>query len=419
MAVMTTPAPPHKENLPRVTILCGFLGAGKTTLIRHLLAQADGRRWAVVVNDLASLNVDAALVRRDTTANAGTGASPGEVVELGNGCVCCTGRDDLGEAIARLAAEGDYAHILVETTGVAEPRGLASLFTRRSAFGRSVADWAQLSALVTVIDVPAAARRWRGEPTTTSPDVTATAAPRSVDELLLEQIEVADVIVLNKLDAATPDDLALVRAALPGLNARAELIETERGQVPAEWLLGRNRFDPAATLASATWITALNAAPTTPPAPPPGPRATRVITPESRYGIRSFVWQSRRPLRRDAWRALLARGWPGLLRAKGFFWETEQPDEMGFVSVAGGTTTYEFLNYWWAAMITAGRIAAEARPPAILALWQEPHGDRRQEIVFIGVALDEACVRRELEACLTPTEPPPGPNNFLTTDGHS
>ena len=271
MTVMTTPDPPHKENLPRVTILCGFLGAGKTTLIRHLLAQADGRRWAVVVNDLASLNVDAALVRRDTTANAGTGASPGEVVELGNGCVCCTGRDDLGEAIARLAAEGDYAHILVETTGVAEPRGLASLFTRRSAFGRSVADWAQLSALVTVIDVPAAARRWRGDPTATSPDATATAtaAPRSVDELLLEQIEVADVIVLNKLDAATPDDLALVRAALPGLNARAELIETERGQVPAEWLLGRNRFDPAATLASATWITALNAAPTTPPAPPP------------------------------------------------------------------------------------------------------------------------------------------------------
>lgn len=400
---------PHKENLPRVTILCGFLGAGKTTLLRHLLAQAEGHRWAVVVNDLASLNVDAALVRRDTAANtnAGTGASPGEVVELGNGCVCCTGRDDLGEAIARLAAWGDYAHILVETTGVAEPRGLASLFTRRNAFGRSLADWAQLSALVTVIDVPDAARRWRGDPTTTSPDATATATARSVDELLLEQIEVADVIVLNKLDAATPDDLALVRAALPGLNARAELIETERGQVPSEWLLSRNRFDPAATLAGATWIAALNAAsassaPPKPPAPPTGPRATRVVTPESRYGIRSFVWQSRRPLRRDAWRALLARGWPGLLRAKGFFWETEQPDEMGFVSVAGGTTTYEFLNYWWATMITADRIAAEARPPAILALWQEPYGDRRQEIVFIGVALDEARVRRELEACLTP-----------------
>lgn len=399
--------PLPEENLPRVTILCGFLGAGKTTLLRHLLAQAEGRRWAVVVNDLASLNVDAALVRRDTTNNAGAGVSPGEVVELGNGCVCCTGRDDLGEAIARLAAEGDYAHILVETTGVAEPRGLASLFTRRNAFGRSLADWAQLSALVTVIDVPDAARRWRGEK---SPPTANDPTARTVDELLLEQIEVADVIVLNKLDAATPDDLALVRTALPGLNPRAELIETERGQVPAEWLLGRNRFDAAATLAGATWIAALNAAaathatpaasPATSTSSPTGPRATRVVTPESRYGIRSFVWQSRRPLRRDAWRALLARGWPGLLRAKGFFWETEQPDEMGFVSVAGSTTTYEFLNYWWAAMITAGRIAAEARPPAILALWREPHGDRRQEIVFIGVALDEARVRRELEACL-------------------
>jgi molybdopterin-guanine dinucleotide biosynthesis protein len=114
MTVMTTPAPPREENLPRVTILCGFLGAGKTTLLRHLLTQADGRRWAVVVNDLASLNVDAALVRRDTAANtnAGTGASPGEVVELGNGCVCCTGRDDLGEAIARLAAEATVAEEL-------------------------------------------------------------------------------------------------------------------------------------------------------------------------------------------------------------------------------------------------------------------------------------------------------------------
>ena len=383
--------------LPAVTVLSGFLGVGKTTLLQHLLAQAEGRRWAVVVNDLAALNVDAAVVRRSV------GDDGGEVVELGNGCVCCSGRDDLGEAIARLAAEGAYEHIIVETSGVAELRAVAALFTGRNPFGRSLTDFAVLSALVTVVDGPDFVRRMIAREN----EAPATGSTRPVFELLVEQIECADLIVLNKADVATDAEVAQARTALAALNARAAVVVTERGQLSSEFLLGRRRFEAGPTLAGASWISALNAvapaagAADRPAAKPAArPVATRVVTQEGRYGIRSFVWQARRPLRREAWRALLVRGWPGLLRAKGFFWEAEQPDEMGFVSVAGGGVTHEFLNYWWAAMIAAGRVAAEARPATILSLWQEPHGDRRQEIVFIGVNLDEAAVRRDLDACL-------------------
>ena len=389
-----------EARLPAVTVLSGFLGAGKTTLLRHLLSQAEGRRWAVIVNDLAALNVDAAVVRRSVSAEAG------EVVELGNGCVCCSGRDDLGEAICRLAAEGRYDEIIVETTGVAEPREVAMLFTRRNPFGRAVTDFATLAALVTVVD-PAEFLRGLAE-RDTGPRAGAT---RPVGELYVELVECADVVILNKLDLASEDERERTRAAVTGLNPRAELVETERGQVASEFLLGRQRFDANATLAGAAWIGELNAiAPAAAAlakednaASAPArarPAAARVTTAEGRFGIRSFVWQARRPLRREAWRAALARGWPGLLRAKGFFWEAEQPDEMGFVSAAGRVVTYEFLNYWWAAMIEAGRVTAEARPATIRALWQEPHGDRRQEVVFIGIGLDERRIRADLAACL-------------------
>ena len=387
---------------PRVTVLAGFLGAGKTTLLRHLLAQAasDGSsgqaerrgRLAAVVNDVAALNVDAAVVRQDPVA--------GEIVELGNGCVCCSSRDDLAEAIARLATEGGYEHILVETTGVAEPRGIANLFVQRNPFGRSLGDFARLSALVTVVDAAALAAALRNPAAgrTVRPEH----GPRPIIELMFEQIECADVVVLNQCDRATADELAQVRESVAGLNSRAELTETEHGQVSSEFLLGRDRFDPQATLGGAAWIRALNAA--VPGAPPPAgwslrPPAAGPVH-ETRYAIKSFVYQSRRPFSRDAFRRVIDNGFPGLLRAKGFYWTREQPDEMGFLSVAGGVARFDTLNPWWAAMIEAGRARLEDRPELIRALWVEPHGDRRQELVFIGVNLDETAIRAALEKAI-------------------
>lgn len=379
---------------PPVTVLCGFLGAGKTTLLNHLLSQAAGRRWAAVVNDVAAFNIDAALVR------AGDIAGARDVIELGNGCVCCSSKDELAETLAELAAGRRYEHILVETTGVAEPRGIASLFTRKNPFGRTLGDFAMLSALVTVVDAAGfmaeAAKQEILNPRRLNPK----AGERPVFELMVEQVECADVVLLNKCDLVSEDEAEQLEAIVRGLNARAEIVRIERGQVSVEFLLERVRFDAKETLGAARWVRELNAI-------APGSLVVRppVVTKpahEARYGITSFVYQARRPFDREKLEQFFRREVAGLLRAKGFFWTREQPDEMGFVSVAGGVVRYDLLNYWWAALIESGRARLEDRPSAILAAWVEPHGDRRQELVFIGTGIDKASVVAALDACLLP-----------------
>lgn len=385
--------------MPSVTVLAGFLGAGKTTLLRHVLAQAEGRRWAAVVNDVAALNIDGAVVQT-------LGAAGAEIVQLENGCVCCSNRDDLGEGLARLAAEGDFAHIFVETSGVAEPRALAQLFEQKNPFGRSLGDWVQLANLVTVVDVAVLAEQLADMRAGTSgvknPPVVP-GAPRPLVELMLEQVECADLIVLNQCDRAASDDLAAVRAAVAGLNPRAERVETEQGQVPSELLVDRARFVAAETLGGAAWIKSLNAvAPVAAGAGRGG--LVRRRAPgrhESRFGLTSFVYQARRAFRRAALRAWIEAGVPGLVRAKGFLWLAEAPDEMGFLSLAGGVVRWDTLNPWWASMVEAGRATRDQLPPGVRAAWVEPQGDRRQELVFIGVGLDEAGLRAALDACLT------------------
>jgi G3E family GTPase len=392
-----------------VTVFCGFLGAGKTTLLRHLLAQAgnagaDGgsAQWAAVVNDLATVNVDGAVLREDSAG--------AEIVELGGGCVCCSGADDLGEAIARLAISGAYAHIWVETTGVAEPRGVAGLFTRKNPFGRTLSDYARLEALVAVVDVVALANEAQGAEGGAR-RVTG-GSDRPIFELMVEQIECCDVVVLNQCDRATSQggEEARSLALVKGLNPRAEIIRAEHGQVAAELFLGRTRFDAVATLGGARWIRELNAIAAKPAStgfggaaqgslvrPPELPATPRH---EIRYGLSSMVYSARPAFDADRLAALFAAGLPGVVRAKGFFWTTRSPDEMGFVSLAGGAVRWETLSVWWAARISAGRARLEDRPPAVVSQWREPHGDRRQEIVLIGVRLNEAELRAALDGCL-------------------
>lgn len=406
-------APPSKTVKPPVTVLCGFLGAGKTTLLNHLLAQAEGRRWAAVVNDVAAINIDAAVVR------SSSGPSSGDVVELGNGCVCCSNRDELGETIAELAASGSYQHILVETTGVAEPRGIAELFLQKNPFGKSLSDFAQLSALVSVVDSAQFLREW-GEHQIQNGGVRLApeAGTRPVFELMVEQIECADVILLNKVDLLKDEQRAEVERLVRGLNGRAEILATEQSQVSVEFLLERPRFDPAATISSATWLQTLNtfaakrkqstvaraaneAVSGRKPSLVTRPKKEAAVARhEERFGIRSFVFQARRPFVRYKLEKTLGRELPGLLRAKGFFWVDDQPDEMGFLSVAGGVVRYEFLNYWWAALVENGKVKRSEIPAQLEILWQDPGGDRRQELVFIGVGINEADMRAQLEACL-------------------
>ncbi|MET0262864.1 MAG: GTP-binding protein [Rariglobus sp.] len=380
---------------PPVTVFCGFLGAGKTTLLNHLLSQAEGRRWAAVVNDVAAINIDAALVR----ASGGETAATRDIVELGNGCVCCSSKDELAESLAELAAEGRYEHILVETTGVAEPRGIANLFTRKNPFGRTLGDFATLSALVTVVDAKMFLNEWRLHRERGGGRAIPAAGARPVFELMVEQAECADVILLNKCDLVTADEAAQVEDILRGLNTRAEVVRTERSQISVEFLLERVRFDPKETLSAARWVRALNAVAPHSLVVKPHAGQTRPVH-EVKYGITSFVYRARRPFARERLQALFAKELPGLLRAKGFFWTREQPDEMGFLSVAGGVVRYETLNYWWAAMIENGKARMEERPEMVRALWEEPYGDRRQEIVLIGIDLDTMALSAALEGCL-------------------
>ena len=377
--------PAASTTLPPVTVLCGFLGAGKTTLLRHLLKQAEGRRWAAVVNDLASVNIDAQLVAQ---------AGAQRVIELGNGCVCCSVRDELAETLAELCATGTYDHILVETTGVAEPRGIARLFARRNAFGRSLGEIARLSALVTVIDARHFLATHRRATATTV--IAPPASQKPVYELLVEQAECADVLVLNKCDTVTPGELAEVEQVLHGLNPRAEILHAEQGQVSAELLLDRPRFDPEATLRAARWIRVMDAATgagVKPAAEPPHGHS---------HGITSLVFQARRPLDGEKFHAFLLGGLPpGLLRAKGFFWLREKPADIGFLSIAGGQVKQDFIGTWAAELLERGVITQAEIPAAAQQRWSEPHGDRRQELVFIGIALNESALRAALEGCLT------------------
>ena len=439
-------------ELPPVTVLCGFLGAGKTTLLRHLLGQAEGRRWAAVVNDVAAINVDGQVVQGAGARATGSGEAP-RVVQLSNGCVCCSVKDELAETVAELCANGRYAHVIVETTGVADPRGVADLFVRKNRFGRSLSDFARLSALVTVIDargflaerarsgaegeterrregeMERAEKRTRGEneereraggavaerKTKEKGERERAGGVKPVFELMVDQAECADVLVLNKCDLVSEEELVQLEAILRGLNPRAEILRTEQGQIASEVVLDRVRFDEKATLGAARWIRVLQggaaekrdggvASPTAVAAGAvlgAGVWKPNMARHEDEYGIRSFVFEARRALVREKFVAWLARDLPqGLLRAKGFFWFAEQAADIGFLSVAGGAVRTEFVGTWAAALVEAGVITAAAVPVSAREKWVEPQGDRRVELVFIGIGLDEAAMRVGLARCL-------------------
>ena len=439
-------------ELPPVTVLCGFLGAGKTTLLRHLLGQAEGRRWAAVVNDVAAINVDGQVVQGAGARATGSGEAP-RVVQLSNGCVCCSVKDELAETVAELCANGRYAHVIVETTGVADPRGVADLFVRKNRFGRSLSDFARLSALVTVIDargflaerarsgaegeterrregeMERAEKRTRGEneereraggavaerKTKEKGERERAGGVKPVFELMVDQAECADVLVLNKCDLVSEEELVQLEAILRGLNPRAEILRTEQGQIASETLLDRVRFDEKATLGAARWIRVLQggaaekrdggvASPTAVAAGAvlgAGVWKPNMARHEDEYGIRSFVFEARRALVRDKFLTWLATELPaGLLRAKGFYWFAEQAADIGFLSVAGGAVRTEFVGTWAAALVEAGVITAAAVPVSAREKWVEPQGDRRVELVFIGIGLDEAAMRVGLARCL-------------------
>jgi len=373
----------HDNRLP-VTVLSGFLGAGKTTVLNHVLNNRDGLRVAVIVNDMSEVNIDADLVREGTELSR----SEEKLVEMTNGCICCTLRDDLLTEVGRLAAEGRFDYLLIESTGIGEPLPVAATFDFRDAAGHSLSDLARLDTMVTVVDAVNLTRDFsshdflsdRGE--SLGPD-----DDRRLVQLLTEQIEFADVVILNKASDAGPARAQTARQIIRALNPVAELIEVDHGRIAPRAILNTGRFDFDRASEHPLWAQELYGF------------ASHVPETEE-YGIASFVFRARAPFHPARLHAVLNGDLPGVIRAKGHFWLATRPDWAAEFALAGAMSSVRPLGRWWAAVPQSRWPAHPEALAEIEAKCQTPWGDRRQEIVFIGSGMDEPAIRRALEAAL-------------------
>jgi G3E family GTPase len=371
-----------------VTVLSGFLGAGKTTLLNHVLANREGLRVAVIVNDMSEVNIDAQLVRGGEAALSRTEE---RLVEMTNGCICCTLRDDLLKEVALLAAEGRFDYLLIESTGIGEPLPVAATFTFETEEGVSLAQLARLDTMVTVVD----ASRFQADLGSLDDLRERQLAlgdedERTIANLLIDQVEFADILVINKADLITPQQLGEVQALLRHLNTDAEQVVSTRGVVAPARLLGTHRFDFARAEAAPGWQKEL----------------AGVHIPETEeYGIGSFVYRARRPFHPARLWAQLQAGLGGIIRAKGFFWLASRPQVMASWSQAGQQLELQPAGFWYAA-IDENDWDLDADERAELdALWHPDFGDRRQELAIIGQQLDVPALTALLDACLiTPAD---------------
>ncbi|WP_295559997.1 GTP-binding protein, partial [uncultured Hyphomicrobium sp.] len=318
-----------------VTVLSGFLGAGKTTLLNHILNNREGRKVAVIVNDMSEVNIDTALVER---GGANLSRTEEALVEMSNGCICCTLREDLLTEVRRLAAEGRFDYLLIESTGIAEPLPVAATFEFRDEDGVSLSDVARLDTMVTVVDAANLLRDYSSQDFLSDRgQVAGDEDERPLVGLLVEQIEFADVVVLNKVDIAQAAEIEAARAIIRSLNADARIIETSQSKVELGDILDTRLFSFDAAHRHPTWLRELN-----------GFRDHQPETEE--YGITSFVYRARRPFDPAKLHAFFNSPWPGVLRAKGFFWLATRPAWVGELSQAGALVRHEAAGYWWAAV---------------------------------------------------------------------
>ena len=379
---------PNNIDMLPVTVLSGFLGAGKTTVLSHVLNNRQGKRVAVIVNDMSEINIDSAIVQNEVSLNR----SEEKLVEMSNGCICCTLREDLLEEVTKLAQDGRFDYLLIESTGISEPLPIAETFTFADEDGVSLSQVANLDTMVTVVD---AVNFLKDYETAKSLQETGESLgeedERTVSDLLVDQVEFADVILISKTDLARADDIERLTAILRTLNTDARIIPIANGRVDIDAVLDTGLFDFERAQQAPGWLKEM--------------RGEHVPETEE-YGISSFSYLARRPFHPKKFHQFLhgTEHHGKLLRSKGYFWLATRPEFAGQWSQAGGIARYGFAGMFWKAVPKSNWPTDEEYLAMIERQWAEPFGDMRQELVFIGQGLDEDQITRALDDCLLSEE---------------
>ncbi len=371
-----------------VTVLSGFLGAGKTTVLSNILSNRQNKKVAVIVNDMSEINIDSAIIQNEVSLNR----SEEKLVEMSNGCICCTLREDLLEEVTKLAKEKRFDYLVIESTGISEPLPVAETFTFADENGVSLSDVADLDTMVTVVDAvnflkdydEAKSLKDKGESLGEDDE-------RSVADLLVDQIEFADVILISKTDLVANSEIERLKAIIKTLNTDAKIISISNGDVDLNEVLNTRKFDFEKAQQAPGWLKEM--------------RGEHVPETEE-YGISSFSYEARRPFNPEKFYNFLhdTQQYGKLIRSKGYFWLATRPQYAGQWSQAGGIARYGFAGLFWKAVPKKDWPTDEEYLENIKKTWVEPFGDMRQELVFIGQELQKEKIIAALDDCLLKEE---------------